>query len=160
MWDRESMTKGASKEEDPCLVFTLGQETHGIRIQMLREIVTDAGMKPLPPPGFEYCEELDFRGDRIPVLRLADFFDYSCTPDGPKSVLVLGVEGQCFGLLVDAVKGVWNIPEAELKPLPPLATYLDPQYIRGICKVEGRPVFLLREDAFLQMREIASFHHS
>jgi len=157
MWNRDEISKGTSKEGEACLLFSLGEETYGIRIQMLREIVNPAGMKSLPPD-FLYSEELVFRGTKIPVLRLSDFFEYPRRDDAPKSVLVIGLEERPFGLLVDVVKGVASIQTGGLKPLPQAATRLDPQYIRGISKVEGRPVFFLSEDSLSQLDEISSFY--
>ncbi len=139
------------------MLFSVGEEAYGIRIQMLREIVSPAGMKSLPPD-FLYLEELNFRGIKIPVLKLADFFEYPTRDDAPKSVLVIGSEERPFGLLVDAVKGVSNIQAGGLKTLPRAATRLDPQYIRGIGKVEGRPIFFLSEDSLSQLDEISSFY--
>lgn len=141
------------------MLFSLGEETYGIRIQMLREIVSPAGMKALSP-GLLHVEELNFRGIKIPVLRLSDFFEYPKTEDVPRSVLVIGSEKRPFGLLVDVVKGVSNIKTSGLKSLPRLATRLDPQYIRGIGKVEGRVVFFLSEDSLSQVDEISSFRFS
>jgi len=157
--DKEEMGKGLNKDGEPCLFFSLGRETYAVRIQRLREIVTPEGMEPLPPADFKYSEGLSFRGNRIPVIRLSDFFEYPGGRDDPKSVLVMGGERQ-FGLLVNGVKGVWNIREAELKPLPQLATHLNPQYVRGIAKVGGRAVFLLNEDYLSQMGEVSSFYDS
>ena len=155
MWNRDEISKGTPKEGEPCLLFSVGGETYGIRIQMLREIVSPAGMKSLPPD-FLYLEELNFRGIKIPVLRLSDFFEYPGRDDAPKSVLVIGSEEKPFGLLVDVVKGVSNIQTGGLRPLPRAATRLDPQYIRGIAKVEGRPIFFLSETFLSQLDEISS----
>ena len=157
MWNRDAKSKGTAKEGEPCLLFSVGEEAYGIRIQMLREIVSPAGMKSLPPD-FLHLEELNFRGIKIPVLKLADFFEYPTRDDAPKSVLVIGLEERPFGLLVNAVKGVSNIQAGGLKTLPRAATRLDPRYIRGIGKVEGRPIFFLSEDSLSQLEEISSFY--
>ncbi len=157
MWNRDEISKGTSKEGEPCLLFSVGEETYGIRIQMLREIVSPAGMKSLPPD-FLYLEELEFRGIKIPVLKLSDFFEYPRRDDTPKSVLVIDSKERPFGLLVDMVKGVSNVQAAGLKTLPRAATRLDPGYIRGIGKVEGRSTFFLNEDSLSQLDEISSFY--
>jgi purine-binding chemotaxis protein CheW len=159
MGDRDGIFKGSSKEEEPCLLFSLGEETYGIRIRTLREIVSSAGMRPLSPD-FKYSEEVSFRGNKIPILRLSVFFDYPDRHEGPKSILVIGPEEKPFGLLVDEVKGVSNVHVTGLKPLPRLATRLDPEYVRGIGKVEGRPVFFLSEDSLSQLDEISSFYRA
>ncbi|MDH7500021.1 MAG: chemotaxis protein CheW [candidate division NC10 bacterium] len=160
MRDREAITRGLGKEEgEPCLLFLLGGETYGIRVRMLREIVGPAKRRRLPSDEFKYCEELDYRGNRVPVIRLCDFFGYKSPPDAPQSVLV--IEGERpFGLLVDSVKGVWNVRDSQMKPLPQLATSLNPQYIRGIAKVEGKITFFLNEDQFPQTGGISSFYGS
>ena len=150
-------SKGAGKDGPICLLFSVGQEGFAIRIEMLQEIVSPEGMRPLPTSDFAFCTELDFRGKRIPVLKLSDFFEYPGIPEGPKSVLVLRLGGESIGLLVDEVRGVWNIAESDLRPFPPMATSLDPRHIRGICKVEDKPVFCLNEDRLFQLAEIRHF---
>jgi purine-binding chemotaxis protein CheW len=158
MGTRNQMPKRNSKqEEEPCLLFSLGEETYGVRIKTLREIVNPAGMEPVSP-AFPYTEVLQFRGNKIPVLRLSDFFEYPNRQETARSVLVIGTEEKPFGLLVDEVKGVSNVPTAGLKPLSRLATRLDPRYIRGIGKLEGRIVFFLGEDSFSQIEEISTFY--
>jgi len=159
MRGREEITRGLGKEGEPCLLFFLGGETYGIRVRMLREIVSPMGMRPLPPTDFKYCEELNFRGNKVPVIHLSDFFGYVSSPNDPKSVLMIERE-RLFGLLVDSIRGVWNIRDAELKPLPQLATSLNSQYIRGIAKVEEKIVFFLNEDQFSRTGEISSFYRS
>lgn len=158
MWNKEYMTRGLGKEGEPYLLFSLGGEIYGIHIERLREIVSPAGMKPLSPPAFKYCLELSFRGSRIPVIHVSKFFDYPGGPEEPKSVLVIGDQDRQFGLLVDEIRGVWNIRDTELKPFPRFASSLNPQYIRGIGKVEKRPVFLLNETSLSRMGEISSFY--
>ena len=148
---------GVGKGGITCLLFSVGQEGFAIRIEMLQEIVNPVGMKPIPSPEFTFCRELDFRGKRIPVLNLSDFFQYSPIPEGSKSVLVLRLEEESIGLLVDEVRGVWNIDEHDLRPFPPMATSLDPRHIRGIFKVEVKPIFCLNENMLFRLAEIRSF---
>jgi chemotaxis signal transduction protein len=126
MWNKEDMTRGLGREGEPYLLFSLGGEIYGIHIERLREIVSPAGMKPLSPSAFKYCLELGFRGGRIPAIQASKFLDYPGGPEEPKSVLVVGDQDKPFGLLVDEIRGVWNIRETELKPFPRFVSSLNP----------------------------------
>lgn len=150
--------EGISKNGEPCLLFALGGEAFAIRIDALREIISPEGMRALPSPDFRYWGHLNFRGQRIPVLRISDFFQYPAPTGESISVLVMGSEKTPYGLLVDMVKGVWNIRSKELSPLPPLATYLDPHFFQGIGRGKAGALFLLNEERLSQMQEIRFFY--
>jgi purine-binding chemotaxis protein CheW len=138
---------------EPYLLFQVGGETFGLRVESIREIVSPEGLRPvssLPGQGGDAWWEVEYRGGRIPALDARKFFGYIESPSSSPSILVVGDPTRPLGLLVEGIAGVSMVSQAELRPFPSQASSLDPGFIQGIGKVEGRPVFFLSR-AFVSM---------
>jgi len=67
-------------------------------------------------------------------------------------IIIVDVEGQTLGVVVDAVTEVVRLPATSVEPPPP-AFILDSQYIEGIGKLDGRLLILLAIDKVLTSQE-------
>jgi purine-binding chemotaxis protein CheW len=124
------------------LTFILGNETYGIEIKYVTEII---GIQPVTevPEMPEYIRGIiNLRGKIIPVMDVRlrfrkpfrEYNDRTC-------VIVVDIKDFSIGLIVDSVSEVLSIPDEEIV-VPPDINKSGNKYIKGIGKT-GNEVKLL-----------------
>jgi purine-binding chemotaxis protein CheW len=147
--------------EHQYLSFRLGEETFGLGILAVREIIEYGGMTDVPmmPPCVRGV--INLRGAVVPVLDLAARFGRAPATIGRRSCIVIVESGmppeqQVLGLLVDAVHAVLDIDAAQIEPPPSFGAGLRNDFIAGIGKVDGKFVILVNLESVLNVPEIAA----
>jgi len=147
--------------EHQYLSFRLGEETFGLGILAVREIIEYGGMTDVPmmPPCVRGV--INLRGAVVPVLDLAARFGRAPATIGRRSCIVIVESGmppeqQVLGLLVDAVHAVLDIDAAQIEPPPSFGAGLRNDFIAGIGKVDGKFVLLVKLESVLNVPEIAA----
>jgi len=101
------------------LIFSLGDENYGIPIRNVIEIINITEITKVPEQP-EYVKGIiNLRGKVISVMDVRlrfgkpekEYDDRTC-------IVVIEVEKETFGLIVDNVKEVANIEESEISPAP------------------------------------------
>jgi purine-binding chemotaxis protein CheW len=97
---------------------------------------------------------INLRGRVIPVIDLRKRFQLSAAAISDDTrIIIVDVNGQTIGVIVDAVTEVVRLPGASVEPPPP-AFVLDSQYVQGIGKMEDRLLILLDIDKVLTSQEV------
>lgn len=142
------------------LTFILKEETYGIGILKVKEII---GMMPITSvprtPGF-VKGVINLRGKVIPVIDLRLKFNMEAIPYSERTCIIvvevdLNSETVLIGIFVDAVSEVLNIREEEIEETPTFGTKLDTDYILGMAKMDGGVKILLNIDQVLSVQEIS-----
>ncbi|HWT77154.1 MAG TPA: chemotaxis protein CheW [Mobilitalea sp.] len=129
-------------QKDRYLIFALSNELYGIEIRHVTEII---GLQPITvvPELPEYiCGIINLRGKIIPVMdvrlrfkkQYKEYNDRTC-------VIVIDINNQAMGLIVDSVEEVLSIMDSEIVTTAE-GTITSNKYIKGIGKV-GNDVKLL-----------------
>lgn len=126
------MISALSPDADQYLLLRLGTRRCALPRAVVREIL------PLPrlwrPPGLPrpLAGFMNLGGHALPVLDLVRLFGLEAEGAGGEAALYRHVvltsapaEGERFGLLVDRVLDLVNIPSAQLRPIPPESTLND-----------------------------------
>jgi purine-binding chemotaxis protein CheW len=147
--------------EHQYLSFRLGEETFGLGILAVREIIEYGGVTDVPmmPPCVRGV--INLRGAVVPVLDLAARFGRAPGTIGRRSCIVIVESGappelQVLGLLVDAVNAVLDIDAGQIEPPPSFGAGLRNDFISGIGKANGKFVILINLEAVLNVSEIAA----
>lgn len=143
------------------LTFTLEDETYGIGILKVKEII---GMMPITsvPQTPKFVKGvINLRGKVIPILDLRLKFSMKEIPYTERTcIIVVEIESDdatvLIGVVVDAVSEVINIREEEIEAAPAFGTRLNTEHILGMAKMEGGIKILLNIDAVLSAEELAS----
>jgi purine-binding chemotaxis protein CheW len=97
--------------------FRIGNETYGVRIGSVREIVRvpEITIVPNAPESIEGV--INLRGKIIPVMDLRKRFgNVSVQPDKKNRILVVELESRLLGLIVSSASEVLKIPPSEIEP--------------------------------------------
>ncbi len=144
------------------LTFTLEQESYGIDVLQVREIIRLTEITAVPQMPDYVRGVINLRGKIIPVIDLrlrfrlgaAEKTDVTC-------IIVVQVNlGQSkrsqVGLIVDGVEEVANLPAADIEETPDFGTQITASYILGMAKVKGVVKTLLNIDKVVGETELTN----
>ena len=121
--------------------FKLGEETYGIEITRIREIILVGEITRVPetPP---YVKGLiNLRSMVIPVIDLRARFSLPEAELTPESrIMVLHVGRRTIGIVVDSVNEVLRVTQQEISPAPPTVTSSGNGYMTGLVRLERGPL--------------------
>jgi len=131
------------------LTFRLEQESYGIRVLQVREIIRLASITPVPRLPAYVRGVINLRGKIIPVLDVRIKFGLGRPVDSERACIIvvkLSDSNSLMGLAVDAVEEVSHFPAADIEPAPDFGTSVDTHYILGLAKARNAVKTLLNID--------------
>lgn len=138
------MNREVSTLEEQVVVFQLAEETYGLEIARVREIITVPNITRVPGTPSFVRGIINLRGKVIGVIDLRRKFGLAEAADDHESrIVVVEVDGETLGMLVDNVSEVLRIPGDNIEPPSPIIAGVEADYLRGVAKVGGRLVMLL-----------------
>jgi purine-binding chemotaxis protein CheW len=142
--------------------FRIGEETYGVQIGSVREIVRVPEITAVPNAPEMIEGVINLRGKIIPVMDLRKRFGSSAIQSDKKNrILVVELENRLLGLIVSAASEVLKIPPSEIEPPGAVFAEGESSYVTGVGKLKGRLVILLdiarllRQPEFRKLEEAA-----
>jgi len=141
--------------EGKFLTFVLSNESYGISITKVREII---GMMPVTrvPQSCGFIKGvINLRGKVIPVIDLRRRFGMAETDDTNRTcIIVVEIDAQGggnvqMGIVVDSVSEVLNIPGDDIEEPPGFGAGANTSYIMGLAKIDASVKILIDIDRVL-----------
>lgn len=132
--------------EEQLVIFRLRDETYGIPVEVVQEIVrVPDDMTAVPrAPGFVEGI-INLRGDVLPVIDQRRRFDLETAERNDRQrIVVLNLRDHRLGFIVDSVAEVRKIPGHVIGPAPTLSD-AQARIIRRVANLEDRGLVLLLE---------------
>jgi purine-binding chemotaxis protein CheW len=124
--------------------FRIGEETYGVQIGSVREIVRVPEITSVPNAPELIEGVINLRGRIIPVMDLRKRFgSSSIQADKKNRILVVELENRLLGLIVSSASEVLKIPPSEIEPPGAVFAEGESSYVTGVGKLKGRLVILL-----------------
>lgn len=147
-------------EEGQYLTFLLDKEMFAIEILCIKEIIEYGQITEVPMMPDFVRGVINLRGAVVPVIDLQVRFGRSSTEVGKRTCIVIvevtaNDEHQVFGVVVDAVSAVIEIPEQDIEKAPSFGTNIRHDFIDGMGKVDGGFVIILSVSHVLSVAELA-----
>ncbi|WP_300979824.1 chemotaxis protein CheW [Methanomethylovorans sp.] len=138
------------------VVFQLGGEEFGVDIMAVQEIIKMPPLTAIPQVPEHVTGVIDLRGRVIVVIDLGKKFNIlSSENNKDRKIIVVELEDQVIGMMVDSVSEVLRIPSASVEPAPEIiASGVSADYIQGVGKLEDRLLILL------DLRNVLSEHET
>jgi purine-binding chemotaxis protein CheW len=134
--------------------FRIGNETFGVRIASVREIVRVPEITSVPSAPDTVEGVINLRGKIIPVMDLRKRFGQAdIHPDKKNRILVVELESKLIGLIVNAASEVLKIPPSEIEAPGSVFADGESNYVTGVGKLKGRLIILLDVSKLLQQPE-------
>ena len=157
--DAAAQASGAAEETQQYLTFVLAGEVFAMGILAIKEIIEYANLTEVPMMPDYVRGVINLRGAVVPVIDLSVRFGKPPSPVTKRTCIVIieivaSGERHVFGVVVDAVNAVLDIPAAEVEPPPAFGTSVRTDFIHGMGKVNGKFVILLDVDHVLATDEM------
>ena len=138
------MTQDMTVEEKQLVLFDLSNEAYGIDISAVHEIIRMQPVTRVPRTPSFVEGIINLRGKVIPVIDLRKRFGFDITEQTRDNrIVVVDIDGENIGIIVDAVTEVLRIPADSVEPPSNIITTADSDYLLGIAKVDNKLIILL-----------------
>jgi purine-binding chemotaxis protein CheW len=154
MFQGTDVRKGNSMK-DKFLTFSVGEETFGIEIGNVKEII---GMQPITqmPEVPDYIGGIiNLRGKIIPVMDVRLRFKKSKEEYNDRTcIIVIELGKMSMGLIVDSVSDVLLIPDKDVSEKPEINGKSSHGYVKSIGKIGEKVILLINCDKLLNKEEL------
>lgn len=137
-------------QEDKYLTFVLNKEDFGIEIRYVTEIIGIQNITEVPDMPSYVKGVINLRGKVIPVMDVRLRFGVAERPyDDRTCIIVINIDEQPVGLIVDRVLEVLDIQKSEIEPPPKMRKGKNNRFIQGMGKSGDRVKILLNANKLL-----------
>jgi purine-binding chemotaxis protein CheW len=135
--------------------FHVGNEEFGLEILKVQEIIRSQDLTRVPNLPDFVEGVINLRGSVIPVIGLRRCLGLDGRDkDQQTRIVVVEVNGNVLGFVVDSVSEVLRIPSDTVEP-PPRIGRVEREYISGVGKLDSRLLLLLDIDKLMSISEQA-----
>ncbi|HUJ68691.1 MAG TPA: chemotaxis protein CheW [Syntrophorhabdales bacterium] len=133
-----------SEQSLQLVTFHLADEEFGIDIKMVQEINRMINITKMPGTPAHVEGVVNLRGKVIPVVSLRKKLGFQeIERDKATRIMVVEIEGNILGFIVDSVSEVLRIDDAKIEPAPTLTGTTDSGHIEGVINLADRILMLL-----------------
>ncbi|MBQ2313782.1 MAG: chemotaxis protein CheW [Treponema sp.] len=134
------------------VTFQLGKELYGVDIMDVKEIVKVQAVRPIPNAPYYVEGIINLRGEIIPIINLHKRFHIqtlvSTTEEDEDTedeggFIILDIEGNKIGIIIDRVARVIGVSTGEIKPPPQMLNGIGTEYIQGVVRQESSYLIIL-----------------
>jgi purine-binding chemotaxis protein CheW len=126
----------AKAGDDPILqwvTFRLENETYGINVMQVREVLRYSEIAPVPGAPSYVIGIINLRGNVVTVVDTRERFGLPGTDITDNTrIVILETENQVVGILVDAVAEVVYLRQSEIEVAPNVGNEENARYIQGV----------------------------
>lgn len=143
------------------VVFQLANETYGLDIHKVYEIIMMPKITHIPRTPTFLEGVINLRGNIVPVfdLRKRLLLPHK-SADEETRVIIVEIASHTAGMIVDGVSEVMTLPEAGLEPPSPLVVNtIEGEYLEGVINLEEQLIIMLNLDTIFTVRERESLRH-
>ena len=142
--------------EKNLVIFSLEQETYGIDILFVREIIKSLEIVAIPQSPDFVEGIIHLRENIIPIVNLSKRLKLSENKTSPKKrkIIIVEISERLIGLFVDSVGEVLRISDTDINPVPETVATVETRYLQGVIKIEDRIILLMDIDKVLSREEL------
>jgi len=145
------------------LTFLVEKENFAISILDVKEIIEISNVTRVPLTPDYIHGVINLRGNVVPVIDLSARLKHRCAEVSKRSCIVLveadTVEGsQLIGMLVDEVREILEIPQANIQPAPDFGATIRTDFIQAMARVDDVFIILLAINKVLSLEELSQLN--
>jgi purine-binding chemotaxis protein CheW len=144
------------------LTFVLNDETYGVGILHIREIIEYDHLTVVPLMPDFISGVINLRGNVVPVVNLARRFGHQAKEIGKRTSIVIidikDTEGDSVevGMVVDIVNEVIELASSDIAAAPTFGAKIRTDFIQGMGKIDDKLMILLDVNNVLSINELSS----
>lgn len=142
-------------KEIQLIIFQLGSEEYAVPITCVQEIIMVEHSTRIPKSPTFVEGVINLRGHIIPIIDGRKKFQLKSAANADakeRRIMVLELDEDMMGLIVDSVSEVIHLKTADIEP-PPIDMGNDSDFLWGVGKYNNRLLILLNPEKFMLLEE-------
>ncbi|MPS32926.1 MULTISPECIES: chemotaxis protein CheW [Salinivibrio] len=140
----EIQKEGVNDEVLQWVTFQLEEETYGINVMQVREVLRYTEIAPVPGAPDYVLGIINLRGNVVTVIDTRSRFGLaSAEVTDNTRVIVIEAETQVIGIMVDSVAEVVYLKTSEIDTTPSVGTEESAKFIQGVSNRNGELLILV-----------------
>ena len=137
--DLQEQKERAESVDFKIITFSLAGKDYGVDIMNVKEIAKADKFTFVPNAASFVRGVYNLRGDIIPIIDLRTFFHLPLDKkaDGQENMLILRINDQVYGTIVDKIDKVVGINHESIQPPHPIFGDINIKYISGVVEKQG-----------------------
>ena len=144
--DRASVNQMADGNDEvlPWVTFRLEDETYGINVMQVQEVLRYTEIAPVPGAPDYVLGIINLRGNVVTVIDTrARFGLMSGEVSDNSRIVIIEAEKQVIGIMVDSVAEVVYLKSSEIDSAPNVGTDESAKFIQGVSNRDGELLILV-----------------
>jgi purine-binding chemotaxis protein CheW len=156
------MSQKDGEVNDPILqwvTYQLEDETYGINVMQVQEVLRITEIAPVPGAPSYVLGIINLRGNVVTVIDTRSRFGLmpKDSNDDQSRIIIVEVNGNVIGMLVDSVAEVVYLHQSEIDSVPMVNNDDSSRFIQGVCSREEQLLILVDANKFLTEEEVSDF---
>ena len=149
-----SMVQSANDPTLRWVTFHLGDETYGINVMQVQEVLRVTEIAPVPGAPHYVMGIINLRGNVVTVIDTRARLGLSARDlDDSSRVVIIEAGKHVVGILVDSVAEVIELRMSEVESAPNVGGDESSKYIQGVASVEGELLIMVDLNKLLSEEE-------
>ncbi|MDF2472276.1 MAG: CheW protein [Anaerocolumna sp.] len=149
------MAEKVLTNETKQVIFALGEEEYGLDIMVVNAIEKYTDIVRIPNAPSYIHGIINLRGEVIPVYNLRKKFGFAeKAVDENSKLIVARTNNMKMAYEVDEVKGIMEIPAANISDTPVIVKSTATTYMKNVASLNGRMIILLDHDGIVSEKEL------
>jgi purine-binding chemotaxis protein CheW len=156
------MSEKDGEVHDPILqwvTYQLEDETYGINVMQVQEVLRITEIAPVPGAPSYVLGIINLRGNVVTVIDTRSRFGLmpKDSNDDQSRIIIVEVNGNVIGMLVDSVAEVVYLHQSEIDSVPMVNNDESSRFIQGVCSREDQLLILVDANKFLTEEETSDY---
>ena len=152
-----SQASNAKGSEDPILqwvTFKLDNETYGINVMRVQEVLRYTEIAPVPGAPSYVVGIINLRGNGVTVIDTRQRFGlHSGEISDNTRIVIIEADKQVVGIMVDSVAEVVYLRQSEIETAPNVGNEESAKFIQGVCNKNNELLILVELDKMMSEEE-------
>jgi len=154
MTNAKQVAKNKDDEVLQWVTFRLDNETYGINVMQVQEVLRYTEIAPVPGAPNYVLGIINLRGNVVTVIDTRSRFGLASTElDDSSRIVIIEAEKQVIGILVDSVAEVVYLRGSEIDNAPSVGTEESAKFIQGVSNRDNELLILVDLDKLLSDEE-------
>ena len=141
---KQAAKKGSEDVVMRWVTFRLDEETYGINVMQVQEVLRITEIAPVPGAPSYVLGIINLRGNVVTVIDTRSRLGLmTVEPDDSSRIVIIETEKHVVGILVDSVAEVVDLAASEIEPAPAVGSEESSKYIQGVASRDGNLVILM-----------------
>ncbi len=153
-WQERWMQPQGAVSARQFTVFTIGELEYAIDIMRISQITQPQTIRPVPRAPAHIDGVIELRGAVIPIIGMRRRLGLEPVPPTRATKhIIVQVDRQLVGLIVDEVVGMLRVERSEIRPTPEWITGPEAAVFSGLCRRKGHLVLVVDLKALFSSKE-------